>query len=384
MAALLILAVPASVGGGQALPALQALAALTGAPAPWRWRLQKPPVWAIAVALLLLWLCASSLWSPIHTDQWLRLLLTIGFGVACLAITLALDDTRKLFVLLLWCCGALALLLAVEALFNAPLNGWAQPGQVQWAVFRNPAKGAAILMCMTAPVAAALLGAGLTRTILAVALSIAASWLSLQFDNAANGIAYLVAFAAGFLAFAAPRITILAGGAFAALWALAAPWVLRLVGVNDDLPYSWAARLHIWRFAIDRIADRPVFGWGLDASRTFDETVQLQGQTHPLMPLHPHNVFLQVWLEAGAIGAVLLAVTIALAAWSAAHAADKARRIAAGGTALAALIFAIDNFSFGAWQEWWIASAFLGALALIIAARRDPTARAPTRETQSP
>ena len=69
-------------------------------------------------------------------------------------------------------------------------------------------------------------------------------------------------------------------------------------------------RLYIWDFAAERIAERPILGWGLDGSRRLpggdapviirrcDAALQPVGNVRvdgTVMPLHPHNAILQVW-----------------------------------------------------------------------------------------
>ncbi|MGA9658174.1 MAG: O-antigen ligase family protein [Asticcacaulis sp.] len=64
---------------------------------------------------------------------------------------------------------------------------------------------------------------------------------------------------------------------------------------TDILP-SWAARIDIWSFAVERSLEKPFWGWGYEASRQFD----------PIIPNHPHNMSLQAWLELGIPGLLLV------------------------------------------------------------------------------
>lgn len=146
-----------------------------------------------------------------------------------------------------------------------------------------------------------------------------------------------------------------AGVVFLAMPALymAVQETLRATGTTIDLPLSYAMRVGYWSHAMDWISLQPVRGWGLDSSRAFS----------PGIVLHPHNGPLQVWLELGAVGALLAA-----AAWwlmlsrLSDEKADLARAGIAG-SAAAYLLFAGVNF--GLWQEWWLA---LGALVAVAAA----------------
>src|SRR5205814_7090354 len=78
-----------------------------------------------------------------------------------------------------------------------------------------------------------------------------------------------------------------------------------------DHKASAAHRLEIWGFVAERVRQRPVTGWGLDAARRLpggttpvvihhcDETGRPNGiaLSHQPLPLHPHNAVLQVGLE---------------------------------------------------------------------------------------
>lgn len=140
-------------------------------------------------------------------------------------------------------------------------------------------------------------------------------------------------------------------------------------GWSGRLPPSLVGRLVIWDFAVEKIAERPVMGYGLDAARRLpggDEKVDVMyidpGGRERLrfrdfrMPLHPHNQVLQVWIELGAVGALLLAGFLGtlLAAICRLRAADRA---VAAGSFYAVLTFACS--SFGAWQNWWLGLVML-------------------------
>lgn len=173
-------------------------------------------------------------------------------------------------------------------------------------------------------------------------------------------------------------------GGVAAVAVLTAPLVadllldpLRLQAKEVVLPNSGYHRAIIWKFAADRIADRPVLGWGMASSpkipggeREVQTSVAATGGRFvaPLMPLHPHNGPLQVWLELGAVGAagfsffLFLSVRRSLQSvkdrWSSA--------LIAGQYATALAFFAA---SFGAWQGWWHGALWIAATLMAVAAR---------------
>ena len=138
--------------------------------------------------------------------------------------------------------------------------------------------------------------------------------------------------------------------------------------ILNSLPFisshkpSWAHRLVIWDFVSDAIKQCPYLGWGLEASRFLpSSTIELfpSKETSPLslntLPLHPHNAFLQVWLEGGVIGAFLLACFLCfLISLLKKTYFDSKERALIGGTFMTFLTpFYV---SFGVWQTWWLST----------------------------
>ena len=122
------------------------------------------------------------------------------------------------------------------------------------------------------------------------------------------------------------------------------------LGAGGIAKASWGARVGIWLVTAGHVAERPLTGWGVDGSRVFPGVI----------PLHPHDMALQVWLELGFAGAVLAAAFWWLVFEGCARLARTDRGLGAAAAASASAYLVIGALSFGAWQEWWLA---LGALA---------------------
>jgi O-antigen ligase len=156
---------------------------------------------------------------------------------------------------------------------------------------------------------------------------------------------------------------------------LAAPLATKLPALEQlaerrDLTVSIYHRASIWQFVGARVADKPVLGWGMHASRTMPGGHNTIGGTAELIPLHPHNAPLQIWLELGAIGAALLAALLGFLAI--ACNGTPVRRAVLGATLITAL--AIASLSYGIWQGWWFATLWLLA-AMAAAASRESLGR---------
>jgi O-antigen ligase len=232
---------------------------------------------------------------------------------------------------------------------------------------------------------------------LALAVGGMASALLLPADAAK--IATFVGLAAGLAAMALGAWPVRALAAGLAALILAAPLLcaalLARLPMLEAIPPSAAHRILIWDFAVERIAERPLLGWGGEASRTIPggrdifapATLERFGLTseasrawfgRPVaqrLPLHTHNAALQLWMELGAVGALLGAAVAAALGWLAARVPRPILPAATGAYAAASVV---GMLSYGVWQEWWIGLQILLVVALAgLAARARQDAAAP-------
>lgn len=135
-----------------------------------------------------------------------------------------------------------------------------------------------------------------------------------------------------------------------------------------NMPDSWEHRVEMWAYVAEKIAEKPIFGHGFDASRTFDKTytgMSINGQPweQTIVSLHPHNAGLHIWAETGAIGAALACLVLFLLrqAVEPVIRGNRGTTIALVGFLAAALM--LCTFTYGIWQEWfWGALILIGAL----------------------
>lgn len=137
-------------------------------------------------------------------------------------------------------------------------------------------------------------------------------------------------------------------------------------------------RLFMWEHVTDLIWERPVLGWGLDAARGMPGAKQLIPELdHPhawYISLHPHNLALQVWLELGAVGAVLVAWLVIGIERMIPERLDRMQIAAIGGSVSSVAV--LWMLSFGAWQVWYMAAVFLVAIMLCLGRDAGSSARA--------
>ena len=88
------------------------------------------------------------------------------------------------------------------------------------------------------------------------------------------------------------------------------------------------------------------------------------------IPLHPHNLVLQVWLELGVLGAVILAALLMTVVRLINHEITDRLDLAVGyGTLVSSLVVA--GIGFGAWQNWWLSSLFFVGGFYVVASERS-------------
>ena len=84
-----------------------------------------------------------------------------------------------------------------------------------------------------------------------------------------------------------------------------------------------------------------------------------------LIPTHPHNVFLQIWLELGAVGAVIVsAVLYGGGKWVLSKGFSRPLMTALAGIIAASLVSFLIEASF--WQVWRLAAIVFACFGLAL------------------
>jgi O-antigen ligase len=328
---------------------------------------------AALLGCLLVWGTASALWS---VDPWRSLIVAArlaGLFAVGLALAWAADrikaPRRLTFLLLTGLALGVAMAatdLVTQGKLGAPFTERAyQPAalnraSVSFAIFLLPAS--AVLAC-------------LEQTIFAlITATITAALIYALAGTAAKG-ALLAALPMGLLLYLSRARVARVAAVMLVLVIITAP--LSLTKLAQRAPFAETAdavklsaghRLLIWSFTGDRIVERPLAGWGLDASRAMPGGNDSIRPHQTWMPLHPHDAPLQLWLELGVPGAVVLALLVALA-WFALADTDWPRLFAAsaGASLMAALVASFA--SYGIWEEWWLGTLWFVLFAIIVMAR---------------
>jgi len=322
----------------------------------------------------------SSLWAP-DIVRALRtvLLLTVAscFGLALLHQAKTVDDVNQRRIEKALLIGMFFGILALFAGFiygkvtNVPL--W---GNVDENPIRKLSHAATVLSLMFWPTAQVLYNRRAFKTLIALASVIII--LFYLVEHSASLSAILISGLSFFMIRQFGIKSIKPVALLVGLSIFMMPFLTELIPSSDQMismanenavnPASFH-RLFIWRFATDNIWTYPWLGWGLDASRAIPGAKNLILWGVETMPLHPHNGALQIWLELGAVGAVAVTILVYKIISSTGSAFNLAY-------AISYLIYAM--LSYGTWQGWWFAAAWL--LAALMAA----TSKKPNPENLNP
>ena len=160
------------------------------------------------------------------------------------------------------------------------------------------------------------------------------------------------------------------------------------IAVKADMPLgsSTKSRLFAWSLASKKIAERPLIGHGIEASKEWRETfadepdllkimeksTDLEGipwEQYRILPGHPHNMGLQLWAEVGLVGVALACLILLLIALALPPPAVIGAPVAVAIASLIAAAFSLFSLSYSLWNEAFWASVALSAAGVTIFAR---------------
>lgn len=379
-------AVPLGIAGVQAVLALLLM------PFVWRragWRGLSPlPV--VLLAALAAWGLASAPWA-IDPGQAatgaLRFLAQAVLGLIVLVAAMSVSDpwARRIgFALLLGLAAAFAV-HGIDVAAGYPL-GLALNDSLGSDPGAYTKRGLTIIALLIWPLRL-LLRDRLPHRVL-TAITVAMVVLILLDDSLASSVSLLAGVAVAFVVRLTRRRAPTALTALVVIATLGLPPAAALLPPAEETFQRWSGlsnsahhRLTIWHFVGERIAEKPLPGWGMNASRDmpgadreivvrrYDAEGRLVGElSEAQLPLHPHNAVLQIWLELGLPGALVL---MTLAAWMfrRTEEAEAGRRADLAALVAGTLVMAMTTY--GLWQSWWQAALWLVAAFALCGSRAE-------------
>lgn len=340
----------------------------------------KPSSQLILIHGLLLSWCAISLAWDLNVGDGARKLIDLALVLIAMLMLMAAgarasSAQRRIFALVL--AGGMAtglILLSIETSFDFPLYralmGNSDPRLVDLGESKRSVDALPLLL-WPAALAVARLGKTWLAIVLVAVFTVACfKWTA---SSATLGmIVSLVVFGITFLSLRVARWIVVAATLLA--FTLIVPLAIMAYDSGGTtasfLKRSAQHRVEIWHFAAEKVLARPVLGYGFNASRHVpngDAVSAFLDPGKPIIPLHPHDGFLQIWLELGGVGAILGGVLLITALRATATWNDLSSRFALAGFSAASII---AGLAFGIWQTWWMATLAFSAVAFATLARK--------------
>ena len=177
-----------------------------------------------------------------------------------------------------------------------------------------------------------------------------------------------------------------------AFYIVAAPMLLsgaiaQLRATGLPLPKSFFSRSYSWELVGSKIGEAPLIGHGPEASHTWQDTFgdhpawladatarfgdSYAWEVYRVVPIHPHNMPIQIWAETGMLGAVLASMFLFFLGWRLKPPAEwpPVSKYAAAG--LAGACVAICSFAYSMWNEAFWASIVIASAIIFLRARQD-------------
>ena len=129
-------------------------------------------------------------------------------------------------------------------------------------------------------------------------------------------------------------------------------------------------RILVWEYVSSEIYKRPLLGHGAGTSRLIGQNIILNvpntsQEIKGGIPLHPHNNFLEIWLELGLLGIIIINILWMKIIRYGFKMRQRSYIIGTGICSSIINMFIISNLSFGVFQSWWMSSLALIFLVIL-------------------
>ena len=258
----------------------------------------------------------------------------------------------------------LSFLLAFEAMGHYRMYKMANPNIGDKSLEFNLGRAAYISLIMFWPALLALQNIGADKKYLIFAILIT-GFISMQFGIDLNMIMFAGVGIAAVIAIKFPKTILSFITLFALGLVLLAPPIYSKTAtlaknlLGNNMPMSYGRRADMWIYASEKIKEKPIFGWGLDGARNFQDKVNYAGYEWAAIQMHPHSAPLHIWLEGGIIGAILVSLIILMAYFLALRSKKLSGKNAWAFVGLYSTIIFGWSLSYSIWEQWLWAVAIM-------------------------
>ena len=342
-----------------------------------------PKLLFLIISLFFLWSFTSNLWSP-KPEYWTCVktftIIYLGFFLSIYFFNLIDKDKKLLIYSLIIALIIMSIIFLVEAISNGIIiKSLIDIDNSQ--VLEKVARGTVVLSILATPISifvfsknkkiglllyfiffVSVIALPMTAALLGIILGLAFSALSLLFANKFNNT-FLV---------------------FISIYIITAPFIsseiitisnLRENNIHLSSPHEH--RIGIWEYSSKAAITKLPFGLGFDSSRHLgkkNDKIELmrkdESYAPDALPLHPHNAVIQIWLEIGVIGVIILLALFFVLIRKVNQIRCKYKKaifMSLFGSILPPLIL-----NFGIWQAWWLSTILLcAALSLTIKINKE-------------
>ncbi|MEQ8356604.1 MAG: O-antigen ligase family protein [Kiloniellaceae bacterium] len=333
---------------------------------------------ALALGLIFVWCLLATFWTfqpPEAANLAVRVGVLLGVLLYLVALAQRLGEAERKWVRQGFCLGfAVAVVLVIiELALGGPIfDLLGGPVRNAYTADSRLNRGVSALAILAWPLAAFLWQ---RRHLLPALLLVPAVFaVTLFSQSSASMLALgfgLLAAALAALGRSAARIVMVLTVIGALISPPFAVDLLQKSGIDQSslMPETGLYRLHIWGVVTERIAERPVLGWGFDSSPNLPTGDAQPFRTgEKIIPSHPHNGALQIMVELGSVGSLLVLVLLFLIGMRI-DALPRAPRACA--TAMLVTILGIACTAYSIWQSHWL--VIIGGSAAVFVAILRPT-----------
>lgn len=348
------------------------------------------------MTVFVVWMAVTIVWSPFPAPSAARTVAKVAAvslaGLIAIAAARNQDEDGRRRVADALAAGVAVALLVLLSVYLVELNNAINDLQGSFLFARHFDRGATVAAILIWPALHGLVRA--SRKHVAIGLFfLTCAAVGMSYSLAAK-TALAVGLVTAGLTWRLPRAGTIAAGVVMIGVFLAMPLVGSAIPSPEQtaqwpgLTASAHHRLTIWRHVSGLISNSPWIGHGVESSRIFGDkrtiTALLPGRPpaiEELLPLHPHNAALQIYLELGAVGALLAAAILGMITWCIARAAADRVATAAAAATLGS-VYTIAMLSYGIWQSWWLCTIWFAAVFTLANIGRRINCRrgAPTNE----